>query len=531
MLEEKLFAALTAAAPEDLLVGLKEHAARELAPYRSRMGAVQLRQVEQPVCAEATAGALQPAAPQPVLYEPAMRRPSQTASANAQPPPQARTLQHGAPAATSLSKLKSQFMAAHFLRASKARPSLCRSRCPANRRACASRKDKRGYATAEVRRDRHRRAGAHRARLPSLWRLRRLQLSARRLRNPTRFKQAILRETLERGGVRAPEEIAVLAARSLGTIAIASASPSMRTGIPAIAAAARMRSFPSASAPSPRRCWSKAAQALAGVRAQVSACAAPHGDFALLRRRRNRVAGQRLHCEAPKLSRFERIRAGACRTNSRAQRCRACRRIEGDEPRTGRSAAHRRAMGRAFAHLSRRRLRLSRGPRRILPGEPLARRCARRAGDRRPTRRARLGSLCRRGPLCAQLTASFARVVAVESAPAATAALEENLEGQPAPLCAHSTLDFLRAMRKPSAPTRPDLIVVDPPRTGLGAEITALLAEIAAPALVYVSCDPATLARDLRALIASGYAIQSITLADLFPQTFHLETVVQLRRA
>jgi hypothetical protein len=46
VLEEKLFAALTAAAPEELLVGLKEHAARELAPYKSRMGAVQLRQVE-----------------------------------------------------------------------------------------------------------------------------------------------------------------------------------------------------------------------------------------------------------------------------------------------------------------------------------------------------------------------------------------------------------------------------------------------------------------------------------------------------
>jgi hypothetical protein len=46
VLEEKLFAALTAAAPEPLLVGLKEHAARELAPYRSRMGVVQLRQVE-----------------------------------------------------------------------------------------------------------------------------------------------------------------------------------------------------------------------------------------------------------------------------------------------------------------------------------------------------------------------------------------------------------------------------------------------------------------------------------------------------
>jgi len=78
---------------------------------------------------------------------------------------------------------------------------------------------------------------------------------------------------------------------------------------------------------------------------------------------------------------------------------------------------------------------------------------------------------------------------------------------------------------------RPDLIVVDPPRTGLGAETCALLSQIAASAVVYVSCDPATLARDLRALIASGYAIQSITLADLFPQTFHLETVVQLRRS
>jgi 23S rRNA (uracil1939-C5)-methyltransferase len=88
-------------------------------------------------------------------------------------------------------------------------------------------------------------------------------------------------------------------------------------------------------------------------------------------------------------------------------------------------------------------------------------------------------------------------------------------------------------MRKPVRPdeARPDLIVLDPPRTGLGAETCALLAEIAAPAVACVSCDPATLGRDLRALIAAGYFIHSITLADLFPQTFHLETVVQLRRS
>ena len=74
------------------------------------------------------------------------------------------------------------------------------------------------------------------------------------------------------------------------------------------------------------------------------------------------------------------------------------------------------------------------------------------------------------------------------------------------------------------------MTVVDPPRAGLGAETTELLGRIGAPQLVYVSCDPATLARDLRALVGAGYAIEQMTLADLFPQTFHLETVVRLRR-
>ena len=137
------------------------------------------------------------------------------------------------------------------------------------------------------------------------------------------------------------------------------------------------------------------------------------------------------------------------------------------------------------------------------------------------------------GLFACRLAASFARVVAVESAPSAAIALEENLKGTAGIAVRAAVLDFLRRSRKPARPdwTRPDLIVVDPPRTGLGAEIFEPLAEIAAHALVYVSCDPATLARDLRALLATGYAIQSITLADLFPQTFHLETVVQLRRS
>lgn len=146
------------------------------------------------------------------------------------------------------------------------------------------------------------------------------------------------------------------------------------------------------------------------------------------------------------------------------------------------------------------------------------------------------------GLFARRLAANFARVVAVESAPSATQALAANLKGTAGIPVRGDTLEFLRihATHRPAgvvsgsaAPDLivPDLIVVDPPRTGLGAEACALLAGIAAPALVYVSCDPATLARDLRALVASGYQIQSITLADLFPQTFHLETVVQLRRS
>ena len=137
------------------------------------------------------------------------------------------------------------------------------------------------------------------------------------------------------------------------------------------------------------------------------------------------------------------------------------------------------------------------------------------------------------GLFARKLTAAFTRVVAVESAPSATRALAENLKGaRGIPVCA-ATLDFLSGNHKASRPDSaiPDFIVVDPPRTGLGPDVCARLNQIAAPALAYVSCDPATLARDLRDLLAAGYQVQSITLADLFPQTFHIETVVQLRRS
>jgi tRNA/tmRNA/rRNA uracil-C5-methylase (TrmA/RlmC/RlmD family) len=72
-------------------------------------------------------------------------------------------------------------------------------------------------------------------------------------------------------------------------------------------------------------------------------------------------------------------------------------------------------------------------------------------------------------------------------------------------------------------------VVVDPPRAGLAASVTAALNARSPRRLTYVSCHPAALARDL-ALLASRYAVSQLVLMDLFPQTGHLETIAQLVR-
>jgi len=130
------------------------------------------------------------------------------------------------------------------------------------------------------------------------------------------------------------------------------------------------------------------------------------------------------------------------------------------------------------------------------------------------------------------LAERFERVIAVEAGDAAAADLVvagKGGKGKPAFEALHSsTLDFLRAQGLQRE--RPELIVLDPPRAGLGAEAAQVLARIGAPQLVYVSCDPTTLARDLAILTRGGYRIDTIDLIDLFPQTFHIETVVRLSR-
>ena len=127
------------------------------------------------------------------------------------------------------------------------------------------------------------------------------------------------------------------------------------------------------------------------------------------------------------------------------------------------------------------------------------------------------------------LAERFSRVVAVEGAAPAVASLgaaarvsQGRIEAVHA-----AAVDFLRARQHDRE--RPSTIVLDPPRAGLGIEGSAMLNRIGARAMVYVSCDPTTLARDL-AVLQNGYAVERMTLIDLFPQTFHIETIVHLRR-
>ena len=122
----------------------------------------------------------------------------------------------------------------------------------------------------------------------------------------------------------------------------------------------------------------------------------------------------------------------------------------------------------------------------------------------------------------------FKQVDAVESVKMATEDAELNAKRGRKLNVNHfraSTEEFLTGVKK-----TPDFILADPPRAGLGPEVVKELLRINSPKIGIVSCDPSTLARDLKGLCEAGYKIKSMTLVDLFPQTYHMETVTQLER-
>ncbi len=127
------------------------------------------------------------------------------------------------------------------------------------------------------------------------------------------------------------------------------------------------------------------------------------------------------------------------------------------------------------------------------------------------------------------LAERFQHVIAVESGPAACKDLRHNLRGSQAEYVHAPTLNFLRQAVE-RRQVAPDLVLLDPPRAGAGVEAAKLLANVGPRRIVYVSCDPATLGRDLAALIQSGYRLLRLQLVDMFPQTYHMETIATLGR-
>lgn len=137
------------------------------------------------------------------------------------------------------------------------------------------------------------------------------------------------------------------------------------------------------------------------------------------------------------------------------------------------------------------------------------------------------------------LARGFRKVVSVDANLAATRDLRNNAEAAGVQVLSENehAEEFLKKNQE-----MPDFVVLDPPRAGLGAETAARLANLGAPEIAYLSCDPSTLARDLAVLLGSErkpateiapahkYEIADMHLFDLFPQTFHIETLVRLRR-
>lgn len=131
------------------------------------------------------------------------------------------------------------------------------------------------------------------------------------------------------------------------------------------------------------------------------------------------------------------------------------------------------------------------------------------------------------GLLTLPLAHRFASVIGVEAGVRAAADLEANARDHGftnVTAVARTAYDFLRRFARLS----PDLVILDPPRSGVGPRTLNLLAALKPRRIHCVSCSPPTLARDLEFLLKSGYQVESVELFDFFPQTYHIEVLARL---
>lgn len=130
------------------------------------------------------------------------------------------------------------------------------------------------------------------------------------------------------------------------------------------------------------------------------------------------------------------------------------------------------------------------------------------------------------GLFSAFLAPRVGQLTAVESVPSAVDDFAANLdEFDNVALYAGLAEEVLPALE-----LKPDVVLVDPPRAGLALPALDALVKMDAPFLAYISCDPATLARDVKRLLAAGYSLRSAQPFDMFPQTYHIETVVLMSK-
>jgi tRNA/tmRNA/rRNA uracil-C5-methylase (TrmA/RlmC/RlmD family) len=136
---------------------------------------------------------------------------------------------------------------------------------------------------------------------------------------------------------------------------------------------------------------------------------------------------------------------------------------------------------------------------------------------------------CGVGLFTLPLSRRFKKVIGVEASPSAARFARRNLQRAGltnARVITATVTDWFRS----NGVGPVDFVLLDPPRAGAESAVIKGILDVGPAEISYVSCDPATLARDLKKLVAGGYIIDSIAAFDLFPQTHHVETVVRLRR-
>ncbi len=137
---------------------------------------------------------------------------------------------------------------------------------------------------------------------------------------------------------------------------------------------------------------------------------------------------------------------------------------------------------------------------------------------------------CGAGTIGLTLAKGAKEVIGVEVFPQAVEDARENAARNGIPNAEFIAADAAQAAQKFAREGwRPDVIVVDPPRKGLAPQVVDAILEMSPQKLIYVSCDPATLARDVKGLV-QGYHLERVEAVDLFPRTYHVETVCLLTK-